>query len=132
MELQEFAGRMFDLAREGEAQQLAGYLDAGVDVNLTNQAGDTLLMLAAYHGHPETVAVLLARGADPNRANDRHQTPLAAAVFKGENEIISTLAAAGADPEGGSPTAIETAQMFRRADLIAIIRRAAGSRSDGA
>ena len=126
MELQEFAGRMFDLARAGDAQQLAGYLDAGVDANLTNQSGDTLLMLAAYHGHPETVAVLLARGADPNRTNDRRQTPLAAAVFKGENEIIAALAAAGADPEGGSPTAIETAQMFRRADLIAVIRRAAG------
>ena len=127
MELQEFAGRMFDLAREGDARQLAGYLDAGVDANLTNQSGDTLLMLAAYHGHPETVTVLLARGADPNRTNDRRQTPLAAAVFKGENEIIAALAAAGADPEGGSPTAIETAQMFRRADLIAVIRRAAGT-----
>jgi ankyrin repeat protein len=123
-ELQEFAGRLFDLAREGDAQQLAAYVDNGVDVNLTNQAGDTLLMLAAYHGHPETVAALLARGADPNRANDKTQTPLAGAVFKGENEIIAALVAAGADPQGGSPSAVETARMFRRADLLAVMERA--------
>jgi ankyrin repeat protein len=49
-ELIAFATRMFGLARTGETDQLAAYLDAGVDANLANQKGDTLLMLAAYHG----------------------------------------------------------------------------------
>src|SRR5699024_9900387 len=43
--------------------------------NLTNDSGDTLLMLAAYHGHADTVRALLTRGADPNRLNDRGQSP---------------------------------------------------------
>lgn len=51
--------------------------------NLTNDRGDSLLMLAAYHGHAEAVTALVGRGADPDRANDRGQTPLAGAVFKG-------------------------------------------------
>lgn len=34
---------MFDLARSGEAEKLARYVDAGVPVKLTNGAGDTLL-----------------------------------------------------------------------------------------
>ena len=51
-------------------------------MNLTNDKGDTLLILAAYHGHPETVGALLDRGADHSRANDRGQTALAAAVFR--------------------------------------------------
>jgi hypothetical protein len=51
----EFAHRMFDLARDGSTQELAGYLDSGVPADLTNAKGDTLLILAAYHGHPETV-----------------------------------------------------------------------------
>ncbi|WP_324273106.1 hypothetical protein [Blastococcus brunescens] len=31
-------------------------------MNLTNDKGDTLLILAAYHGHPGTVGALLDRG----------------------------------------------------------------------
>ena len=78
----ELAARVFDLARGGATEELAAYVDAGVPANLTNDKGDTLLILAAYHGHEETVASLLERGADAGRANDRGQTALAAAVFK--------------------------------------------------
>ena len=78
----ELAGRVFDLARAGRTEDLAGYIDAGVPVDLTNDKGDTLLILAAYHDHPATVAALLDRGADHARVNDRGQTALAAAVFR--------------------------------------------------
>lgn len=71
----ELAGKIFDLARQGEAATLAAYLDAGVPANLTNDRGDTLVMLAAYHGHADAVTVLLERGAEADRANDRGQTP---------------------------------------------------------
>ena len=64
-ELVEFATRVFNLARAGDTAAVAGYVDAGVPVNLSNDSGDTLLMLAAYHGHPDTVRALLDAGADP-------------------------------------------------------------------
>lgn len=118
----EFATRLFDMARRGEAEQLAAYVDAGVSPNLANHKGDTLVMLAAYHGHAATVRALLARGADPNRPNDRGQTPLAGAVFKDEPEVMAALLQAGADPEAGQPSAVATAQMFERADLLARLR----------
>jgi ankyrin repeat protein len=108
----ELAGRVFDLARDGRTDDLTGYLDAGVPVNLTNDKGDTLLMLAAYHGNPETVAALLARGADHSRVNDRGQTALAAAVFKQSTETVTHLLAAGADPDAGGPSARATAAFF--------------------
>ncbi len=120
-ELIEFATRMFGLARDGAADRLAAYIDAGVDVDLTNQNGDSLVMLAAYHGHPETVRALLSRGADPDRLNDRGQTPLAGAVFKAEAEVIRLLVAAGADPNAGQPSATATAAMFERPDLAALL-----------
>lgn len=82
-EVVELATKVFDLARSGESDALAAYVDAGVPANLTNDRGDSLLMLAAYHGHASAVAALAGRGADPDRANDRGQTPLAGAVFKG-------------------------------------------------
>jgi hypothetical protein len=61
-EVTELAGRVFDLARGGHTEELVAYVDAGVPVNLTNDKGDTLLLLAAYHDHPATVAALFERG----------------------------------------------------------------------
>jgi uncharacterized protein len=125
-DIRELATRLFGLARSGATHELAAFLDAGVNANLTNQNGDTLLMLAAYHGHADTVRALLERGGDPDRANDRGQTPLAGAVFKAEPEVIRALIAAGADPEAGQPTALATAAMFERADLAALLRPGPG------
>ncbi|MFE3071070.1 ankyrin repeat domain-containing protein [Streptomyces sp. NPDC059247] len=117
-EVIELASKVFDLARTGDADALAAYVDAGVPVNLTNDRGDSLVMLAAYHGHAAAVSALLARGADADRANDRGQTPLAGAVFKGEEAVIHALLAGGADPESGTPSAVETARMFGKAELL--------------
>ncbi|MEU8342959.1 ankyrin repeat domain-containing protein [Spirillospora sp. NPDC048832] len=110
---------MFDLARAGDTGRLIGYVDAGTPVNLCNERGDTLLMLAAYHGHAETVRALAARGADPERANDRGQRPLAGAVFKRETAVVRALLDAGADPRAGSPSAAETARMFGDTEILA-------------
>jgi hypothetical protein len=45
---------LFDRARAGEAERLGAYVDAGTPVDLTDAAGNTLVMLAAYHGHTPT------------------------------------------------------------------------------
>jgi ankyrin repeat protein len=117
-EVLRLVAKIFNLARQGDTGTLAAYVDAGVPVNLSNHKGDTLVMLAAYHGHPQTVAALLERGADPDRPNDRGQTPLAGAVFKGEREVIEALLGGGADPAAGIPSAVETARMFGADDLV--------------
>lgn len=117
-EVIELATKVFDLARQGETEALAAYVDAGVPANLTNDKGDTLVMLAAYHGHAAAVETLLTRGAEPDRANDRGQTPLAGAVFKGEDAVIRVLLAGGADPDAGTPSAADTARMFGKTELL--------------
>ena len=114
------AAELFDLARAGDASSLEGYLDAGVPATLTNEAGDTLVMLAAYHGHAETVALLLARGGDANQANGKGQTPLAGAVFKGGADVVRALLAGGADPAAGYPSAIDAARMFGKTEMLAL------------
>ena len=78
-------------------------------------------MLAAYNGHAALVEGLAARGADPNRVNDRGQSPLAGAVFKGLDAVVRTLLAHGADPHLGTPSAAQTAQMFKRTELLALM-----------
>ncbi len=119
-EVLQLAEKVFNLARQGDTGTLAAYVDAGVPANLCNDNGDTLVMLAAYHGHPQTVAALLERGAGPDRPNDRGQTPLAGAVFKGERAVIEALLHGGADPTAGTPSAVETARMFGNDDLVAL------------
>ncbi|SCL28378.1 hypothetical protein GA0070624_3681 [Micromonospora rhizosphaerae] len=118
-----FAHRMFDLARGGATEELAGYVDAGLPVNMTDDKGDTLLILAAYHAHPATVAALLARGADHSRTSDRGQTALAAAVFRRNAEAVRALLDAGADPDHGSPSAVETARFFDLPDMLTVLGR---------
>ncbi|MDV9193296.1 ankyrin repeat domain-containing protein [Streptomyces sp. SR27] len=117
-EVIELAAKVFGLARTGDADALAAYVDAGVPANLTNDKGDSLVMLAAYHGHAAAVAALLARGADADRANDRGQTPLAGAVFKGEDAVVRALLTGGANPEAGTPSAVDTARMFGKTELL--------------
>jgi len=117
-EVVELATKIFDLARRGETEALVEYVDAGVPANLTNDRGDSLVMLAAYHGHADAVRALLERGADVDRVNDRGQTPLAGAVFKGEEAVIRVLLDGGADPLAGTPSAVDTARMFGRTELL--------------
>jgi uncharacterized protein len=119
--LVELTRAMFDHARAGRADQLAAHLDAGVPVDLSDDAGNTLTMLAAYHGHAAVVRALVSRGAALDRTNDRGQTPLAGAVFKGEVEVVLVLAAAGADPGAGQPSAIEAARSFGRPNLLKLL-----------
>ncbi|WP_330303101.1 MULTISPECIES: ankyrin repeat domain-containing protein [unclassified Streptomyces] len=117
-EVVELATKIFDLARRGETEALVAYVDAGVPANLTNDRGDSLVMLAAYHGHADAVGALLERGAEADRINDRGQTPLAGAVFKGEAAVIRVLLDAGADPAAGTPSAVDTARMFGKTELL--------------
>lgn len=118
----ELSAKVFGLARAGQTEELVGYVDGGLPVNLTNDRGDTLLMLAAYHGQAETVAALLKRGADPNQANLHGQAPLAGAVFKNEPDIVKALVAAGADPAAGEPSALDAARMFGNTELLTLLQ----------
>lgn len=120
----ELAHWLFNRARAGEADQLAAYIETGMPVNLTDASGNTLLMLAAYHGHARTVRVLVDHGATVDAMNDRGQTPLAGAVFKGYEDVVRVLVDHGADPRAGTPSAWDTATFFDRPDLLEILRRA--------
>ena len=73
------------------------------------------------HGHADAVRVLVERGADVNRLNDRGQAPVAGAVFKGEDDVVRALVEGGADPLAGHPTAVDTARMFGREDLLGVL-----------
>lgn len=116
-EVAEFASKLFDLARNGDVS-LIEYIKQGVSVDLVNQDGQSFVMLAAYNGHAELVKALAEAGADVNVLNDRKQSPLAGAIFKKEDAVIDALLEAGANPKAGTPSAVDTAMMFGREDLL--------------
>ncbi|SDK85534.1 hypothetical protein SAMN05216298_1680 [Glycomyces sambucus] len=113
-EFRTIAEAAFDLARAGETDRLLAFVAAGLPVDLATGSGDTLLMLAAYHGHAGTVRALVAAGAGVDRCNDRQQSPLAGAVFKNSEDVVAALLEAGADPDAGTPSARQIAAMFDR------------------
>ncbi|GAA1106724.1 ankyrin repeat domain-containing protein [Nocardiopsis composta] len=107
-----------DFARQGRTEELIEFFDHGLPVDTRDPNGNSLLMLAAYHGHAATVTALIGRGADVDLRNDRDQSPVAGALFKGEDEVVAALVEAGADLDAGTPSARATAEMFGRTGLL--------------
>ena len=113
-----------DLARNGDAVGLAAMIKDGLAVDAQDAKGNTLLMLASYHGKAETVAMLLKAGATVDLRNDKGQTPLGGVAFKGYAEIATLLLDAGADPvadQGGS-TPADFATLAGKTEILALIQ----------
>lgn len=132
-----FLQGVFELVRAGDTEQLAPLLEGGLPPNLRNHKGDSLLMLASYHGHHALSELLLTHGADPELANDQAQTPLQGAAFKGDLDMARLLLAHGAHVEGrafeGGKTALTFAAMFGRTDLVEeLLAHGADPRARGA
>ena len=73
-------------------------LDAGADVNASDEGGITPLLGAAMHGNPELIQILLDAGADVKARGPDGYTPLHAAVVVpslAKPEIIQLLLDAG-------------------------------------
>ena len=113
-----------ELARQGKAAELSALLKDGLEVNLRDAKGNTLLMLASYHGRAEVVKLLLKSGATVDLRNDKGQTPLGGVAFKGYVEIATLLLDAGADPmadQGGS-TPADFATLAGKAEILALLQ----------
>lgn len=122
-ELQKMA---LDFARVGETEELRKMISAGMPVNLADEKGQALLMLASYNGNFETSKMLLENGAAVDQKNDRGQTPLGGVAFKGYPEIAELLIKHGAGvnaDNGGGMTPIHYALMFGRTEVVKVLEK---------
>ncbi len=113
-----------DLARNGKTPELAAMLKAGQSVDAQDAKGNTLLMLASYHGRTEVVKLLLNSGATVDLRNAKGQTPLGGVAFKGYVDIATLLLDAGADPvadQGGS-TPADFATLAGKTEILALLQ----------
>ena len=63
----------------------------GANPNFIDPDGDTALILAAIHGHPDCVAIL-AHVSDPNIQDSHGRTALARALLEGDPKSVAILA----------------------------------------
>jgi ankyrin repeat protein len=120
----EYIQQVFQLVRSGDPVRLSDLLARGLPPNLRNHKGDSLLMLASYHGHLDAARALLEHGADPELRNDHGQTPIAGAAYKGDLPMVRLLLEHGTDVEGAAPdgkTALMMAAMFNRTEIVDLL-----------
>lgn len=123
-EIAEFADSIVHIVRAGDASRLRDLLDRGLDPNLANGRGDSLLLLASYHGHRAVAHALLDHGAHPDQPNARGQTPLAGATFKDDPDMVELLLHHGADADGAGPdgqTPLMLAAMYDRPEMVDLL-----------
>lgn len=70
---------------------LTRFLDKGLDPDLSNENGWTLLMLAAVEGNVEIGKLLLEAGASPASTNTKGDTPLSIAISRNHASFVELL-----------------------------------------
>lgn len=94
---------IFDAARAGQTQTVCQWLDDGGDIEIRNERGDVLVLLAVYYARVELVEELIRRGATVDARNNNGQRALAGACFKGFKSLVEILLNAGAEVNENSP-----------------------------
>ncbi|HEY4358040.1 MAG TPA: ankyrin repeat domain-containing protein [Acidobacteriaceae bacterium] len=83
-----------NLIKRGDEPALRAALEAGLDANLVNQNGWSLLMLAAVEGDVPIGRLLLENGANAALKNNRSETALNLATNRGYELFVELLAEA--------------------------------------
>jgi ankyrin repeat protein len=92
--------------KRGDVEKLHAAVKSGLDPDLSNQYGWTLLMLAAMRGNTSIGELLIEAGAGVDHRNKFRDTALSLAVHTGHPSFVKLLLSAGASfdchPHGNS------------------------------
>ena len=83
---------LHEAARNGHADVVAVFMEAGADPNDTTAYGETSLHLAAQTGSAEVCKVLLEAGADPALLDQGDRTAMGVAIREGHTDVVRLFA----------------------------------------
>lgn len=109
-----------EIARRGDTEVMTVFLEAGLDADLRDDRGYTLLMIAAYNDKAAMVELLHDNGASIDAPDPAGNTPLMGLCFKGHAALAERLLAWGADPNArnnAGATPLMMAAMFKQAAI---------------
>ncbi len=92
-----FSQAATDAVMQLNPRALESALQSGADVDATNDAGETLLHIAAQWGNPALLDILIREGSNLNCLDGRGRTPLYRAVEDKNEKNARVLLSAGAD-----------------------------------
>ncbi len=120
-------------AREGDLKTIEEYVKEKLPLDVKSSRGDTLLILAAYHGHSEIVELLASQPSIKiDELNKMGFTALSGAAFKGDAKITKILLKYKANPntanESGQTPLMLAAMMGR--EEVAKILIESGAKTD--
>lgn len=104
-------------------------LDKSVDINTTDQFGNTPLHDAAYKGQKDVVELLIARGLDINVKNLSGNTPLHTAASWNQMAVAELLITKGADINAmdiGGATPLQYAEINNHKDMVELLKKHGG------
>lgn len=87
-----------NLIKRGDEPALRAALDAGLDPNLANKNGWTLLMLAAVEGDVAIGRLLIDKGADRSARNQKQDDAATLASHRGYKLFVDMLHQNGTSP----------------------------------
>lgn len=107
--------------RHNRARVVEVLAKRGADVNTCDASGNSMLHIAAYHGHDAVVVILLVRGARVDARSGR-ATPLHIAAAQGHSGVVRLLVANGADRSLRNAAGKTARQLARERGHKAVVR----------
>jgi ankyrin repeat protein len=89
--------RLIKTLIHGRLDQAGALIDAGVDLNATDEYGRTPLMIALIHGRLDQAGALIDAGVDLNATAEDGRTPLMIALIHRRLDQVDALIYAGVD-----------------------------------
>lgn len=120
---------MLEAVELGDRESVRVWLRQGLDVNSTDELGNTLLMIACHFGRQTIVGDLLDAGADIRRRNRAGDDALMLAALKGQVPIAQTLLQRGADVDRDAWTALHYGAFGGHASIIRLLMEKGADRN---
>lgn len=124
-ELLALAVNTFGLIRQNDTTTLRSRLEEGLQPDLRDENGYSLLMQACHDGRYQVCQMLLTQGADINATAPDGKTPLMFAAMFNHIDIIELLLTHGADPYAKSADDLTALGLARAMGAEAAARRLA-------